>query len=133
MDINVDVAMKIWNDFFDGKEWAQDCYGTWMNRSAYSNEEVVLKIPGYLGMYDCSWNIDHIRPKSSFKNENDADFLNNFEPIHRQNNLTKGDKTAFYIENNRYWVVKDKNGYNYGIKNIFNVRVDGKAKGNFHY
>ena len=65
-----------------------------MCKDAYSNEAVPMR--DHLGgskYYDYSWNVDHIRPKASYSNENDADDWNNFEPMYRQNNLQKSDKS----------------------------------------
>ena len=133
MNIDADVAMKIWNDFFGSEEWAVDCYGTWMNKHAYSDNEVNLIRPGTNQRYDYSWNIDHICPKSQFKSESEANIYNNLEPIHRQNNLAKADKTVFDIDGHKYWVVADENGHGYGIKNELHIRIDGKAKGKWSY
>src|SRR5690606_1095435 len=104
------IARKIWKDVFGDKEWAQDCFGTWMHRDAHSNEEVYLLRPGNTKPYDYSWNVDHIRPVSNFSKESDADFLNNYEPMHRLNNLAKSDNFPhFEISRNKYQVVKDIN------------------------
>ena len=103
MNINHEFAMKFWNDVFGNVKFAQDCFGTWMCRDAYSNETVSIK--DHLGgdkYYDYSWNIDHIRPKSSFSDEAFADNLNNLEPMHRQNNLEKSDSFPIFYINHQY-------------------------------
>lgn len=133
MNINKELAFKLWEDIFGDKRFAQDCFGTWMCKDAYSNECVSMK--DHFGSdkhYDYSWNVDHIRPKSSFENESDADFMNNFEPMHRQNNLEKSDKyPQFSIENENYRIVKNAYG-GYGIINSLGVRIDWKKDGR-HY
>ncbi|MBR5990552.1 MAG: hypothetical protein IK034_01790 [Bacilli bacterium] len=133
MNVDKDVAMKLWKDVFGDKKYALDCFGTWMCRDAYSNEAVSMK--DHLGgpkNYDYSWNVDHIRPKADFENENDANDWNNFEPMHRQNNLAKRDDCPhFVVKGEQYRIVKDDAG-GYGIINSNGVRVDWKKDGR-HY
>ncbi len=133
MTINKDLAMKLWNDIYGDKRFVQDCFGTWMCRDAYSNEVVSMK--DHLGgpnYYDYSWNVDHIRPKSSFVNEQEADSYNNFELIHRQNNLQKSDDYPhFQVNHKQYRVVKNLNG-GYGIVDSNGIRVDWKKDGRYY-
>lgn len=133
MTIDKDLAMKLWKDIFGNVRYAQDCFGTWMCRDAYSNEAVSMK--DHLGgskYYDYSWNVDHIRPKASYSNENEADDLNNFEPMHRQNNLQKSDNFPHFVVNDKqYHVVRNDNG-GYGITDSKGRRVDWKKDGR-HY
>lgn len=133
MTVDKDLAMKLWKDVFGDVRFAQDCFGTWMCRDAYSNEVVSMR--DHLGgsnYYDYSWNVDHIRPKASYPNENEADDFNNFEPMHRQNNLQKSDNYPFFeINNKKYHVVKNSNG-GYGITDSNGRRVDWKKDGR-HY
>ena len=133
MNIDHEFAMKFWNDIFGNKIFAQDCFGTWMCKNAYSNEQVSMKDhEGGDKYYDYSWNIDHIRPKSSFKNESDADDLNNFEPMHRQNNLEKSDNyPVFKINDKQYQVVQNYNG-GYGIVDNYGKRIDWKKDGKYY-
>lgn len=121
-------AKKIWKAVFGDKEWAQDCFGTWMHRDAHSKEEVLKLRPGNSKKYDYSWNIDHIKPKASFLNESNADFFLNYEPMHRLNNLAKADnENEFQINGHEYKIVKLENGY--GIIDVESgERVDWKAK-----
>lgn len=133
MTIDKEFALKLWKDIFGDKRFAKDCFGTWMCRDAYSNE--CVSMPDHSGgskMYDYSWNVDHIRPKASFLKESDADFLNNFEPMHRQNNLQKSDDYPnFNINGKKYTIVKNNNG-GYGIVNSFDRRVDWKKDGRYY-
>lgn len=133
MNVDKELAFKLWDDIFGNKRFALDCFGTWMCKEAYSNEPVSMK--DHLGgseYYDYSWNVDHIRPKASFQNESDADFLNNFEPIHRQNNLAKSDNyPQFQINNRNYRVVRNEFG-GYGIADSLGKRIDWKKDGR-HY
>ena len=133
MDIDKELAMKLWNDVFGNRRFATDCFGTWMCRDAYSNEAVIMQDHmGGSNRYDYSWNVDHIRPKASFQNEKDADDWNNFEPMHRQNNLKKSDYYPhFRIGDKQFRVVKDNVG-GYGIVNSYGNRVDWKKDGR-HY
>ena len=133
MTIDKELAMKIWHDIFGDQRFALDCFGTWMCRDAYSNEAVIMRDHnGSSKQYDYSWNIDHIRPKSDFENEKDADFYNNFEPMHRQNNLEKSDNyPQFEINGKRFRVVKNTNG-GYGIVNSNGVRIDWKKDGRYY-
>ena len=133
MIIDKELALKLWDDVFGNKRFAQDCFGTWMCRDAYSNDVVSMKDPFGSGRYyDYSWNVDHIRPKSSFAKESDADFKNNFEPMHRQNNLEKSDKyPVFTIDGKTYRIVSNQYG-GYGIVNSNGVRIDWKKDGR-HY
>lgn len=133
MNINYDFAMKFWNEVFGNVKFARDCFGTWMCRDAYSNEVVSMK--DHLGgnkYYDYSWNIDHIRPKASYQNETDADFLNNLEPMHRQNNLQKNDNfPTFEVNGRRYKVVQNYSG-GYGIVDDTGKRIDWKKDGRYY-
>ena len=133
MAINKELALKLWKDVFGEKRFAQDCFGTWMCREAYSNECVPMQDHrGSNKIYDYSWNVDHIRPKASFAKEDEADFFNNFEPMHRQNNLQKSDDYPhFTVDNKKYRVVKnDKGGY--GIVDSFGRRIDWKNDGRYY-
>ena len=133
MAIDKKLAMKLWNDIYGNQRFVIDCFGTWICKDAYSNEPVSMK--DHLGgskYYDYSWNVDHIRPKSTFSSESLADNLNNLELIHRQNNLAKSDNYPhFDIGNQKYHVVQDPNG-GYGIANSYGIRVDWKKDGR-HY
>lgn len=133
MNIDYKFAMKFWNDVFGNAKFAQDCFGTWMCRDAYSNEAVSMKDhQGGSEYYDYSWNIDHIRPKASFQNEDNADDLNNFEPMHRQRNLEKSDNyPSFSIQGRQYKIVQNNNG-GYGIVDSLGRRIDWKKDGR-HY
>ena len=73
-------ALALW-DVIYGKNngWQIDCFGTWMYRNDYGDIETMRKRPGGDGKnYSYGWEIDHIRPKSNFKNESDANFYNNY-------------------------------------------------------
>lgn len=133
MNIDYKFAMKFWNDVFGNVKYAQDCFGTWMCKDAYSNEPVSMKDRnGGNKYYDYSWNIDHIRPKSDFLDENNADDLNNIEPMHRQNNLAKSDNYPhFEIDGIQYRVIKNNNG-GYGIVDANGRRVDWKKDGRYY-
>lgn len=129
MSVDKNTALKIWRDAFGNVEWAQDCFGTWMNINAYSNESVSMRRPGDSKNYDFSWNIDHIRPISDFSYESHADFLNNYEPMHRQNNQQKKDNyPAFTIDDNQYRVVRAPNYYGYNIQDSNGKRIDWKVR-----
>lgn len=129
------VADKLWKDVFGNVEWARDCFGSWMNRDAWSNEEIMMVRPGNSKEYDYSWNIDHIRPKSDFLNESDSNFYNNYEPMHRLNNDQKSNNYPhFSINNKDYKVFKQKDYYGYGIIDISSdSKIDWKSMQNRHY
>lgn len=129
-------ALKIWDAIFGNNTlWAKDCFGTWMYREDYGKTETVRVMPNTDGKkYHFGWEIDHIRPKSSFENEKNADFLNNYEPMHWQNNRDKADAYPhFIIDEEQYRVVKcrvcSSNGFHgYGIINQNDERVDWKGR-----
>lgn len=125
--------MKLWNDVYGNVRFAQDCFGIWMCRDAYSNDVVSMR--DHLGSsryYDYSWNVDHIRPKASYSNENNADDMNNLEPMHRQNNLAKSDNyPRFEINGKKYQVVRNANG-GYGIVDSSGIRIDWKKNGRYY-
>ncbi len=133
--LDKNTAEKLWKDVFGNVEWATDCFGTTMHRDAWSNEPVMLLKPGNNRKYDYSWNIDHIRPKSDFPKESDADFFNNFEPMHRLNNGAKSDNYPhFEIDGKKYKVFKQEQYYGYGIISVAeNKKVDWKSVQNRHY
>ena len=102
MTIGKELAMKLWNDIYGDKRFVQD------------------------------WNVDHIRPKASYSDENEADDYNNFELMHRQNNLQKSDNYPhFEVNGKQYHVVKNNNG-GYGIADSNGNRIDWKKDGR-HY
>ena len=141
MTVDKEVAMKLWQDIFGNQLWAQDCFGTWMYREDYGKRDVLRNNrPNGTGKsFNYGWAVDHIMPKSQFPNEKDADFFNNFEPMHFLNNEKKSDKISFEINGAHYQVVKceicQKYGLRgYGIKNIeSNLRVDWKFTQNMYY
>ncbi len=117
-------ALKIWDDIYEKELWVQDCYGTWIYRNDYGEYETMRKRPGGKGvLYNYGWELDHIRPKNNFENEEDADFYNNYEPVHYKNNRKKSDKLEFVIHNKKYKVVEcnlcRENGLlGYGIEDV---------------
>ena len=141
MDINRELALKIWKDIFGEKKWAQDCFGTWMFRDDYGDRDKIRndRPNGSGKFFTYGWEIDHIRPKSDFKDNENSDFLNNFEPMHYQNNQAKADKLNFVINNVSYSVVecsicKSNGKKGYGIKrNDNNTRVDWKYRTGSYY
>ena len=134
MTIDKDVAMTAWEAAFGDVEMATDCYGVWMKRSDYGDHETKRKAAGGKSYY-YGWDLDHIRPRSDFENETDADFYNNLEPVHFINNSEKADKyPAYVVRGQEYTVVKCEicasNGVpGYGIKlKSSGGRVDWKAR-----
>lgn len=127
--VNEERAKKLWEDVHGNKEWAKDCFGTWMHRDAWSNESVIKRMPGDSKRYDFSWNVDHIRPKSDFDNELDSNFFNNYEPMQRLNNNQKADNYPhFEVGGVRFKVFKQEEYYGYGIKNeLSGTKVDWKS------
>lgn len=136
------TAFGIWEDVFGEKKWAQDCFGTWMYKSDYGDREKRRNNrPGGTGRYyQYGWEIDHIKPKSAFSNEADADFENNYEPMQWKNNMKKSDNyPLFTINNEEYEIIEcsicKANGTNgYGIiKTSNNKRIDWKYMENAYY
>lgn len=140
-NVNRDTAMAIWKAAFGDEEWAKDCFGTWMCRDDYGEHEKTRLDPDGSGKrYYFGWDIDHIRPISSFDSASDADFLNNYEPEHWQNNAEKSDSyPPFKIGSREYTVVKCEICGNNGVKGYGildkakNARVDWKAKTSQYY
>lgn len=134
-------ALKIWDGVFGDKKWATDCFGTWMYRDDYGDTEKTRNNrPGGDGKnHTYGWEIDHIRPKSDFKNESDANFNNNYEPMHWNNNRSKADNyPGFKINDVEYKVVRcdicSNHGLlGYGIKNADGTRIDWKGSTNRYY
>lgn len=134
-------ALKIWDAIFGNKKWATDCFGTWMYRDDYGNTDKTRNDrPGGTGKsHSYGWEIDHIRPKSNFSNESDADLMNNYEPMHWQNNRNKSDSYPhFDIDGQKYNVVKCEicSGHGlqgYGIVDSSGARIDWKGKTSRYY
>lgn len=126
-------ALEIWDDIYGDELWAQDCFGTWIYRNDYGKYDTYRKRrKGTNKEYNYCWEIDHIMPKSKFVDQEDADFLNNYEIMHHLNNKRKSDNTNFEINGIKYKVVsceicKKHNLDGYGIENCkTNKRVDWK-------
>ena len=141
MEITREIAFKLWSDIYGNNLWAQDCFGTWMYRDDYGDyNKTRNNRPGGTGnAYHYGWDVDHIKPKKEFEDEKQATFFNNLEPLHRSNNLAKGDGMNFVINGINYQVVKCSIcGHNqrrgYGIKNMkTGERVDWKYTKNLFY
>lgn len=129
-------ALEFWDAIFGmNSYWQVDCFGTWMYRDDYGETEKTRIRPNGDGKKQLyGWEIDHIRPKSSFEDENDSNFLNNYEPMHWNNNREKADKYPHFVVNNRqYCVVKcvicRTNGFaGYGIIDEQGERIDWKGR-----
>lgn len=109
MSISNEKARKLWNDVYgENTLWASDCFGTWIYRDDHGDYQKTRIRPNGSGKgFNYGWDVDHIRPKSDFSNENDADFDNNYEPVHRSNNESKADNyPQFEISSKTYKVVK---------------------------
>ncbi len=134
-------ALEIWDSIFGAKKWATDCFGTWMYRDDYGETDKKRnnRPDGTGKYYSYGWEIDHIKPKSKFGEESDADLMNNFEPLHWENNRSKADGfPTFMIDNNRYKVVKCEicsmhNLEGYGIVNSEGKRIDWKGVTSRYY
>lgn len=131
--------MEIWKAAFGDATQAVDCYGAYIQKDDYGDHEKT-RIGSDGKSHTYGWDLDHIRPKSDFKDGNDADFYNNLEPTHFQNNQEKADKyPAFTIGREEYTVVVDQGCTNsglpgYGIKKkSTGERVDWKWKTNKHF
>lgn len=130
-------ALELWDAIY-GKNsyWQPDCFGAWMYRNDYADQDTKRVTPNGGKAYNCGWEIDHIRPRCSFKSDAESDFLNNYEPINFINNRCKSDKFPhFKIDENTYRIVKcdicSKNGFKgYGIIDEDGNRIDWKGRTN---
>lgn len=92
MTIDKNLAMKLWYDIYGNTDWANDCFGTHIYKYDYGVYDKERIRPNGTGKrYNYGWDIDHIRPKSSYNNENEASFYNNLQPLHHSNNIEKSD------------------------------------------
>lgn len=135
-------ALKLWDDVFGANTmFALDCFGTYICREDYGDYERQRRRPGGDGnLHQYGWDVDHIRPVANFPNESDADFWNNYEPMHRGNNVEKGDNyPQFYVKDKKYKVIvctisKGKGCKGYGIEDeSTGKRVDWKGVTNRSY
>lgn len=141
MEVTRELAFKLWKDIFKEELWVTDCFGTWIFRDDYGDfEKSRVRPDGDGKFYSYGWAIDHIRPITDFSNEKDATFLNNLEPMHHNNNLTKSDNCPhFEINGIKYQIVicsicANHNVRGYGIRNeITKERVDWKNRMNRYY
>ena len=129
-------ALALWDAIFGkGVKWRGDCFGTWMYRDDYGDIETTRIRPGGDGKkHSYGWEVDHIRPKSDFENESEADLNNNYEPMWWGHNREKADNyPQFAIDGKDYTVVRcdicSKHGLlGYGISDKNGNRIDWKAK-----
>ena len=128
-------ALELWDAIFGNEQWAVDCFGTWMYREDYGDTETKRLRPNGTGKrFSYGWEVDHIRPKSDFKNESEADFANNYEPVHWNNNREKADNyPQFAIKDKNYKVVRceicsSNNLVGYGIADEDGNRIDWKFR-----
>ena len=130
-------ALAIWDAIYgkNASKWQTDCFDIWIYRDDYGDTETHRKRPNGDGKeHSYGWEIDHIRPKSSFAEESEANLKNNYEPMHWQNNRDKADNyPGFTIGSKKYNVVKcdicSSNGLKgYGITDSTGKRIDWKAK-----
>lgn len=128
-------ALELWDAIY-GKNnlWQLDCFGIWMYRDDYGDTEKKRVRPNGDGkLHTYGWEIDHIRPKDSYSLELDADFYNNYEPMHWENNREKSNNYPhFFIGDKQYRVVRCNVCYScgfrgYGIINESGKRVDWKG------
>lgn len=139
MLIDKKLALRMWDDIFGAnKEMVIDCYGAYIKRSDYGDHETKRIAPDGKS-YFYGWDIDHIRPRSDFPHPEDADFLNNLEPVHFLNNQEKSDNyPAFTIGGKQYKVVscavcQSLGEKGYGVVNNQGQRVDWKGVSNQCY
>ena len=129
-------ALALWDAIFgENTMWKRDCFGTWMHRDDYGDTEKTRIRPNGDGKkHSYGWEVDHIRPKSDFRNESDANFLNNYEPMWWGHNREKADNyPQFTINEQEFQVVKctifsKNNLLGYGIADEEGNRIDWKAK-----
>jgi hypothetical protein len=141
MSVSSNTAQTVWVAAFGNQTWATDCFGTWIHKDDYGDYNKKRIRPGGDGqLHNYGWDIDHIRPVSDYNKESDADFYNNYEPMHRQNNSLKSDNYPHFSINSRQFKVvtcdicTSHNTKGYGILNITsNQRVDWKAKQNKYF
>ncbi len=141
MSVDKNNAMKLWQDVFGNVLWASDCFGTYIYKDDYGDyDKQRIRSNGTGKSFNYGWDVDHIRPKSNFQNENDADFWNNYEPMHRENNVAKSDAYPhFEIKNLKYKIVTcdvcAAKGYKgYGIlSETSGKRIDWKGTKNRCY
>jgi len=142
MAVTRNTATKLWNDVFGASvEWGTDCFGTYIHRDDYGDYDKMRVRPYGTGkQYNYGWDVDHIRPVSNFAKDSDADFWNNYEPMHRSNNSEKSsDYPHFSIDQKRYQVVtcdvcSQRNKKGYGIVDLqTNKRIDWKGVQNRCY
>lgn len=129
-------ALQIWEAIY-GRDvlWATDCFGTWMFKDDYGETDKERTRPGGDGRkYTYGWEIDHIRPKDDYLDEKQANFLNNYEPMHWEHNREKSNSFPhFMIGDNQYRIVRctvcSKHGFKgYGIINEKGERIDWKGR-----
>lgn len=141
MKITKELALSIWEDIYGDEKYARDCFGVWMHRDDYGEKEVERLRPDGDGLFhNYGWELDHIRPQSSFARSEEADFKNNLEPVHHHNNKLKSNKYPnFEIGEKVYKIIecricKMNSVEGYGLLDLkTRKRVDWKGKKRSYY
>ena len=100
MKINKKNALKLWEEQYGNRWFAEDFHGNTMLKDAYGNPDCVQMTR--FGLVCCGWNLHHILPKKWGGTNAKSNLLCTAIPT----NAAASDKITFWIEGCLYQVHK---------------------------
>ena len=105
MKINKENAMRLWDEYYGNRWYAEDFHGNLMFKNAYGKQNCVWMTP--FGLIWCGWNLHHVLPKKC----GGTNAKGNLICTAISTNDAAYDKIAFWIDNCLYQVRRYEGGH----------------------
>ena len=109
MRINRSNALRLWENHYGDRDFAEDFHGNLMYRDAIGKTNFCIRYNGQ--KIHCGWNLHHILPKHC----GGTNSINNLICTNIITNQIASDRITFWIENSLYQVKKDPRSCKYNI------------------